>query len=124
MRSAFSGFLVAALAVSCAESLPADEDEPAAAATAGSGSGASGGSATTSSGGSGTCAPGSAMECYSGPPGTEGVGICTAGVAECLADGSGFGPCVGEVVPAAEDCATLANEDCGDVQTCGVAHAH
>ena len=58
------------------------------------------------------CIPGSVTTCYSGPPGTEGVGACIAGILTCLADGTGYGPCTGEVTPATEDCATAADEDC------------
>src|SRR5947209_5038772 len=48
------------------------------ATTAGSG-GASGGSGGgTGSGGAPTCASGEIQPCYSGPPGTEDVGICKA----------------------------------------------
>lgn len=40
--------------------------------------------------------------CYSGPSGTQGVGLCKAGTQTCL---SGvWGPCIGEVLPAAELC--------------------
>ena len=48
--------------------------------------------------------PGTTMPCYSGPAGTEGVGACKAGVQQCAADGTGYGPCTGEVVPAPETC--------------------
>jgi hypothetical protein len=72
--------------------------------------------------------------CYTGPPGTSGVGICTGGI--CNAQGSA---CVGEVLPSAEMCNGL-DDDCdgtednnlvaplcanqagpcaGSVQTCG-----
>lgn len=55
------------------------------------------------------------MSCYDGPAGTAGVGVCKAGVATCLADGSGFGPCEGQVLPLPEDCQTAADEDCDGV---------
>ncbi len=58
------------------------------------------------------CAPGTMEACYGGPPGTEGVGACMGGSATCLPSGDGFGPCIGEVTPVVEDCATLADEDC------------
>lgn len=35
-----------------------------------------------------------------------------SGVHTCLADGSAFGPCVGEVLPAVEDCVTPTDDDC------------
>lgn len=59
-----------------------------------------------------SCAPGATSPCYDGPPGTEGVGACKAGVATCLADGSGFGPCAGAVLPALENCDSPADDDC------------
>ncbi len=58
------------------------------------------------------CVPNAANACYSGAPQTEGVGICQAGSATCDADGTALGPCVGEVLPGAEDCSTPADEDC------------
>jgi hypothetical protein len=50
------------------------------------------------------CVPGSTQSCYTGPSGTLGVGICAAGVQTCLPDGSGYGPCSGDVTPTAETC--------------------
>jgi hypothetical protein len=52
--------------------------------------------------------------CYSGPPGTEGVGVCAAGTRTCDATGKGYlGPCSGEVLPAAlDDCTVAGDEDC------------
>lgn len=59
------------------------------------------------------------QNCYSGPVGTQGVGVCVAGVQACTAvAGSGsasWGACAGEIVPAAETCDTKDN-DC-DSQT-------
>lgn len=98
-----------------------------------------GGSSTTSSstgggmggqGGATPCAPGETQPCYTGPAGTENVGSCLSGTATCLADGSAFGDCVGEVLPAAENCGAPGDEDCngvpndscpcnpGDIQSC------
>ncbi|WP_437688277.1 hypothetical protein [Sorangium sp. So ce176] len=51
-------------------------------------------------------------ECYSGPPGTEGVGTCQAGMQACKQDGFGYEACSGEVTPAAETCASTEDEDC------------
>ncbi|MHC4837733.1 MAG: MopE-related protein [Planctomycetota bacterium] len=78
--------------------------------------------------GSCACSPGSTRACYSGQPGTVRVGECIAGQQTCAADGSGYGPCEGEVIPAPEicngrddDCDGRMNEDlpivgdpCGD----------
>jgi len=77
-----------------------------------SSAGGTGGTAAgTSSGGGSPCTPGETSVCYSGPDGTVDVGTCMAGVATCEADGT-FGPCLGEVVPAADDCETIDDEDC------------
>lgn len=77
--------------------------------TGGMGMGGAGGSA--GSGGSMGCTPGSTDFCYSGPPGTEIVGVCKAGLKTCLADGT-FGPCMGEIVPSQEMCSTMGDDDC------------
>jgi hypothetical protein len=58
------------------------------------------------------CEPGDTLACYSGAPQTLDVGTCRAGVTTCLPDGSAFGPCVGEIIPVAEDCATPEDDDC------------
>ena len=63
-------------------------------------------------GGGGSCTPGSKDACYSGPAGTKGVGLCQAGARVCNAQGDGYGPCMGEVTPKAEDCKTAGDEDC------------
>lgn len=69
--------------------------------------------ASSTSTGATVCTPGETMPCYSGPAMTDGIGICHGGSATCLADGSGFGACAGEQLPAAtDDCATLEDDDC------------
>ena len=60
------------------------------------------------------CQPGQRQACYGGPAGTQNVGVCVGGQQTCLADGSGFGPCNGEVTPQAEACDTL-DDDCNGV---------
>ncbi len=78
------------------------------------GMGGNGGSSTGGMGGSGgnpACTPGSKDFCYSGPPGTEIVGACKAGLKTCLADGT-YGPCLGEVTPVPEVCGTMGDENC------------
>jgi len=57
------------------------------------------------------CDPGASESCYSGPAGTAGIGLCKAGSRTCQADRT-WGPCVGEVLPQPEDCATPEDEDC------------
>jgi hypothetical protein len=42
------------------------------------------------------------QSCYSGPPGTEGIGICQAGIQTC--DQGQWGPCTGDTTPAPEQC--------------------
>jgi hypothetical protein len=82
----------------------------------GAGSGGNGGAGGTGgaggSGGAGLCTPRSTQICYSGPAGTEGVGACKAGVATCLPDGSAYGECIGQKVPAPEQCGGPVDEDC------------
>lgn len=53
-------------------------------------------------------------ECYSGPTGTRGVGICAAGEYVCSATVAGGGTCVGEVLPAEEVCNAV-DDDCDGV---------
>lgn len=94
----------------------------------GPGGGGTGGATTTSSsagGGSGVCTPGEAEACaaYTGPAGTEGVGVCVASRRVCLADGSGFGACGDEVLPSLENCATVGDDDCdGSAPACTLTH--
>lgn len=69
------------------------------------------------------CQLGESKSCYSGPTGTQGVGICTGGTQTCKGEGLGFGPCVGEVTPQAEQCATLtADENCNGFSACTGTH--
>lgn len=58
------------------------------------------------------CVPDAATECYTGPPGTEGIGVCSSGLATCDATGKSFGTCAGEVTPFAESCADPSDENC------------
>ena len=82
------------------------------------GSGGDGGTGGESSGGMGgsggtnNCSPGTSRACYTGPSGTQDVGICKGGMQTCLADGMGYGPCTGEVLPGTEDCSVAGDEDC------------
>ena len=63
-------------------------------------------------GGATMCAAGTTKSCYSGPKGTEGVGICKAGEQVCRGDGAGYEECSGEVTPKVESCAGAEDEDC------------
>lgn len=78
----------------------------------GSGGGGVGGSGgVAGSGGSGGCAPGTTEGCYTGPVGTEGVGICHGGMHTCGDDGQ-WGLCEGETTPGQEVCGNAVDEDC------------
>lgn len=59
-----------------------------------------------------SCSSGETQACYSGPEATAGVGVCSFGQQSCAASGDGFGACVGDVVPSAENCATPLDDDC------------
>ena len=61
------------------------------------------------------CVPASTASCYSGPPGTEGVGACTAGTQECDAMGTGYGPCQGSVGPSPDVCTDSIDNNCNGV---------
>jgi hypothetical protein len=66
------------------------------------------------------CVPGTMQACYSGPAGTEGVGVCAGGHQACAADGASYSPCTGETLPTPDDCTTPADEDCNGAATaCG-----
>lgn len=67
------------------------------------------------------CTPGDTAACYTGPAGTLGVGICSAGTRTCDADGLGYGPC-SDVTPQPETCANPADEDCDGSASCGGLH--
>lgn len=72
------------------------------------------------------CVPDSVAPCYSGPAGTAGVGICAAGTKTCNAQGTAYGVCAGEVLPAAaESCNTAVDDNCdGQVnEGCAVTYA-
>lgn len=79
----------------------------------GSGQGGSGegGGTSTGGGGSAPCNPGESTPCYTGPQGTEDVGVCLGGISTCNTDGTA-GTCVGEIVPTLESCVTVQDEDC------------
>lgn len=53
-------------------------------------------------GGMTACTPGTMRDCYTGPPGTAGVGACTVGSETCNAEGTGYGACDGEILPSDE----------------------
>jgi hypothetical protein len=83
------------------------------ATTATTSTGSQGGGGGT--GGSSGCKPGSTAPCYSGPDGTQGVGICKAGTKTCNAEGTAYGACSGDVTPGVETCAVAGDENCDGV---------
>jgi len=87
------------------------------------GTGGSDAGGAAGAGGGGPCTNGQTETCYSGPPGSEGVGACLAGTRTCT-DGA-WGACENEVVPVAEtcngvddDCDGLVDQELGQT-TCG-----
>lgn len=59
------------------------------------------------------CSPGASEPCpYTGPAGTEGVGLCKAGTNYCNETGAHWIGCGGQVSPAAEGCTSIFDEDC------------
>lgn len=58
------------------------------------------------------CVPGTVESCYTGAPGTEGVGSCVAGSRKCAPDGLSFSNCDGQVLPRWEECANQVDDDC------------
>ena len=63
-------------------------------------------------GAGGSCEPGMTAPCYTGPAGTEGIGLCRAGTGICSPDGSSQDACEGSILPAPENCVTPEDEDC------------
>ena len=57
------------------------------------------------------CTPDSTVQdCYDGPVGTAGVGMCASGTQACIGI---LGTCNGQIVPAAkEDCSNDLDDDC------------
>lgn len=55
--------------------------------------------------------PNSSVPCYSGPPGTQGIGLCHGGVRECI-NGVLNSNCLGETTPASEVCLNGTDDDC------------
>ncbi|WP_437928944.1 hypothetical protein WMF37_06580 [Sorangium sp. So ce291] len=68
----------------------------------------------SSSGSSGTdtCRPDISERCYSGPSGTEDVGLCSSGMRTCDSSGEMWGACQNEVLPHQESCASTEDENC------------
>ena len=59
------------------------------------------------------CIPGEEISCYTGfPANTEGVGECQAGTRTCNDQGTGYGACLGQVIPQIEICNNNLDENC------------
>jgi hypothetical protein len=67
----------------------------------------------------GCCAPGTSRNCYDGPNGTDGVGVCHGGTQSCDSTGAWMA-CTGEVLPSTEmgHCADGADNDCNGLTDC------
>ncbi len=61
-----------------------------------------------------SCDPGETEDCYTGPSGSEGTGICEAGSRECQGDGS-WGECTGDTTPASSESCNGEDDDCDGV---------
>ncbi|MCA9527935.1 MAG: hypothetical protein KC549_16725, partial [Myxococcales bacterium] len=62
------------------------------------------------------CADGDERECYDGPAGTAGVGVCRLGGQRCV--NGVWASCQGAVVPAMEQCGDGDDNDCNGVADC------
>ncbi|HEX8538936.1 MAG TPA: carboxypeptidase-like regulatory domain-containing protein, partial [Cystobacter sp.] len=61
------------------------------------------------------CREGDTRPCYEGPEGTTGMGQCHAGTQTCMAGGTAWSACEGQLLPEAEDCSRPGDEDCDGV---------
>jgi hypothetical protein len=68
------------------------------------------------------CVPMTTAVCYSGPAETEGTAACKAGLHDCNELGTGYGSCIGEVLPKAEICASSEDENCNGETACTGTH--
>ncbi len=59
-----------------------------------------------------SCTPGALYDCYDGPMGSDGTGVCQRGQRMCRPDGKSLTVCTGQVVPSLEECVTAADDDC------------
>jgi hypothetical protein len=58
------------------------------------------------------CTPGATTPCYDGPLGTENVGTCKGGLSTCKASGTGWGVCIGQILPDVDTCTDGLDNDC------------
>lgn len=108
--------LASVVAYTIACNLPTVEATPPGAPSTDGGADASlandGGTHDAADGAVEACAPGTTRACFSGPPASAGVGSCKGGTQTCLGAGTGYGACVGEVLPKSETCASTRDDDC------------
>ncbi|HNW82341.1 MAG TPA: MopE-related protein [bacterium] len=64
-----------------------------------------------------TCTPGETKECFEGPSSSKNVGICKAGIATCVVDGTDWSECVGQILPEPEICGDGIDQDCNGEDT-------
>lgn len=61
------------------------------------------------------CGNGMLRDCYAGPVGTRGEGVCAPGTQTC--EDSAWGPCTGQTLPSAETCdSTGTDQDCNGIE--------
>jgi hypothetical protein len=58
------------------------------------------------------CVPGAVESCYTGAPGTEGIGPCAAGSRTCAMSGLKWSECQNQVLPQWEICGNQVDDDC------------
>ncbi|MFO0606770.1 MAG: MopE-related protein [Polyangiales bacterium] len=65
------------------------------------------------------CTIGMTRVCYTGPAGTQGVGICRAGFQACAASGttSAWGPCMDQITPLVDRCDSVDRNCDGNLNT-------
>lgn len=57
------------------------------------------------------CTPGATESCYTGPSGTENVGVCESGTRTCASTGKSWGPCDGQTLPEASELCDNGEDD-------------
>lgn len=65
------------------------------------------------------CTPGEERPCDDGWSSQDGDRLCRAGTQKCDESGRTFGACVGQVLPAPDDCAAPTSFSCGAANQCG-----
>lgn len=63
------------------------------------------------------CNPGETRDCFEGPSTSKNIGICKAGTATCVVDGTDWSECVGQVLPETEICGDGIDQNCDGEDT-------